>query len=240
MNAKSDRIGSSQSGGFGSRTRLRSVLSSPDFEAALDGLRFPPSKLINPLLSFLYETDELLRWHAIRAVGLTVSRMAENSPEEARRIMRRLMWSLNDESGGIGWGAPEAMGEIMAESALLAGEYYRILISYVDEAGNLLENDALESGALWGIGRLAQVRPELVQESMHVLLKQLRSAEPLRRALALRALASLRPDAACMPVVASLKEDDSEVRIYDHGTFMNRRVCDLAANVLERIARLIA
>lgn len=33
--------------------------------------------------------------------------------EKACTVMRRLMWTLNDEFGGIGWGVPEAMGEIM-------------------------------------------------------------------------------------------------------------------------------
>jgi len=36
------------------------------------------------------------------------------------------MWSLNDESGGIGWGAPEAMGAIMARHTGLADEYANI------------------------------------------------------------------------------------------------------------------
>lgn len=230
-----DCAGHRQAGSIVLRKRIRSALASIDFEKALDELGLPPSKLINPLLSFLYETDEPIRWRAVRAVGITVARMAENVPEEARRIMRRLMWSLNDESGGIGWGAPEAMGEIMAESELLAGEYYRILISYVDEEGNLLEHDALEKGALWGIGRLARVRPELVQPWIHVILKQLRSADPSRRALGLRIIASLMPGGASAPMISSLTRDDSEVRIYDDGEFKTFRVLDLASKVLERV-----
>ena len=61
-------------------------------------------------------------------MGEVVSKIAENDLEFARIIMRRPMLNLNDESGGIGWGAPEAMGEIMARSEKLAEEYHKILI----------------------------------------------------------------------------------------------------------------
>ena len=165
--------------------RLRHLLKSPDFEEALRTLDIEPKTAISPLLSFLYETDDLARGKAIRAIGYTVSMMAESSPESARNIMRRLIWSLNDESGGIGWGAPEAMGEIMGQNEILAREYYRILISYIDENGNPLENGPLERGVLWGIGRLARSRPELTREAIGPVLKQLTSADPVKRGLAL-------------------------------------------------------
>jgi len=45
---------------------------------------------------------------------MVISNLTEKEMESARVIMRRLMWSLNDESGDIGWGAPEAMAEIIA------------------------------------------------------------------------------------------------------------------------------
>ena len=150
-------------GGFELRKLVRSLLESPDFEEALKEIDIAPKRLINPLLCFLFETNETIRGRAVRAVGTTVSAIAEKSLESARTIMRRLIWSLNDESGGIGWGAPEAMGEIMAENETLAGEYCRILVSFIDENGNLLENDELERGVMWGISRLAQKRPELLQ-----------------------------------------------------------------------------
>ena len=55
-------------------------------------------------------------------MGAVVAHLAEKDMESARVVMRRLMCSLNDESGGIGWGAPEAMGEIIASHEGLASE----------------------------------------------------------------------------------------------------------------------
>lgn len=215
------------------RKVARSLLSSPDFMEELRRLNVSPERLISPLLSLLFETDELVRWRAVRAVAVTIAAMAGRSPESARVIMRRLIWSLNDESGGIGWGAPEAMGEAMAESELLAREYYRILISYIDEEGNLLENEPLERGVLWGIGTLARARPQLMRESIRPVVSQLSSSDTVKRALALRALNYLKPvpESATAPIL-SLLNDKSEVRIYEEGEIRAFRVGDLASDLL--------
>lgn len=95
-------------------------------------------------------------------MGAFVANLADEDIESARVIVRRLMWQLNDESGGIGWGAPEVMGEILARHEGLAGEYANILTSHIKEDGNSLEHEPLQRDALWGVARLAQVRPDLV------------------------------------------------------------------------------
>ncbi|NIR18057.1 MAG: HEAT repeat domain-containing protein, partial [Desulfobacterales bacterium] len=80
-----------------------------------------------------YNEDQDVRWSAVKAMGRVVAKMADEDMESARVIMRRLMWNLNDESGGIGWGSPEAMAEILTCHDGLAKEYAHILISYARE-----------------------------------------------------------------------------------------------------------
>lgn len=235
------------------RKLVRSLLESPDFEEELKKVDIAPKKMINPLLCFLFETSEVIRWRAVRGVGITVSAIAEKALEPARTIMRRLIWSLNDESGGIGWGTPEAMGEIMAENEALAREYYRILVSYIDENGNLLENDELERGVMWGIDRLAQKRPELLSEWTGPILAQLKSPDPVKRGLALRTLFFLTVGAhprspllsaaanlaggstALTPLLVPLLEDQSEIRIFQDGSFACHKISRLASELLDRI-----
>ncbi|MFO8241520.1 MAG: HEAT repeat domain-containing protein [Dissulfuribacterales bacterium] len=147
------------------RRRVRELLGSGDLEQVVNEMRkISPRKAINPLISAFYDSDPEIRLKAVKAFGQLVADLAEENMEEARVVMRRLMWTLNDESGGIGWGAPDAMAEAMACSPRLAEEYVRILISYIREDGNLLEFEPLRRGALWGIGRLAQVYPEMMRE----------------------------------------------------------------------------
>jgi len=140
--------------------------------------------VVNPLFSFFYNSDELVKWHAVNAMGVVVSNLADYDMESARVVMRRLIWNLNDESGGIGWGSPEAMGEIMASHEGLAKEYYTILISYITPDRNYIEHEILQRGVLWGIGRLAHARPHLVKDFAHLLCPYLESPAPALRGLA--------------------------------------------------------
>lgn len=136
--------------------------------------KYPAHSLLNPLFIALCHSVERVRWNAVRCFGWLVSGIAEREPEAARIVMRRFLWSLNDESGGIGWGAPEAMAEIMCHSPMLRHEYLHMLISYMREDGdnlfedgNYLELPPLQRGLLWGIGRLCQEhRSEMVEQGI--------------------------------------------------------------------------
>ena len=176
------------------RRRVRELLGSGDWEQVLSELRkISPRKAINPLISVFYDSDTELRQKAINAFGQVVADLANEDMEAARVVMRRLMWTLNDESGGIGWGAPEAMAEAMACYPRLAEEYVRILLSYIREDGNFLEYEPLRRGALWGIGRLAQVYPEMLIEfeAAKYIRPYLEDDDPSSRELSAQALRML-------------------------------------------------
>ncbi len=223
-----------EAGALKIRGQIRSLLALPDFEKALARLELLPERVINPLISLLCDTDELIRWRAIHTIGKVVSSISEKSLEGARVIMRRLIWSLNDESGGIGWGAPEAMGAIMAENEILASEYHRILLSYIDEDGNLLENSELERGVLWGIGRLAESRPQLVQKAAPLVSRYLQSDDPVKRGLAAWAIGFLRPGRDSLQSISNLLSDVTELRIFNNGRFRTYKTCELASELLRR------
>ena len=146
------------------------LLEKNDFENNIQKIhKYDQKKLVNALFPFLCSTDRKIKENAIKAMGEAVSKIAKVDLESARIIMRRLMLNLNDESGGIGWGAPEAMGEIMARSENLAKEYYKILISYTSGGGNYLDFDELQKDVIAGLKRLSRVHPDLVKEVEYLL-----------------------------------------------------------------------
>jgi hypothetical protein len=155
---------------------------------------FPVKTALHSVLSALYSTNEAVRFKSVTLFGLLMSKLAQEDMEAARQVMRRLMWSLNDESGGIGWGAPEAMAEAMAMDAGLAQEYAHILLSYVWEEGNYLEYLPLRRGALKGIARLACARPQLLNalQAQERLQPYLNDADEESREAAQSGLACLR------------------------------------------------
>ncbi len=216
------------------KSQVEAVLRSGDMEEELHALTQSPRMILNVLLAFLCSTDESLKWKSVEAVGSLVAKAAEEDMESARVMMRRFMWNLNDESGGIGWGIPEAMGEILARHDALADEYLHILVSYVREDGNPLDNPLLGRGALWGLGRVAQTKPERLKDSYGCFLPYLDCRDPFLRGLSAWILGSLGAKEAGSALI-SLTSDSSEIRIYLDHQLVTRRVGDLAKEALAAI-----
>jgi hypothetical protein len=175
--------------------------------------RQPARRLINPLLSFLCSREPLIKWRAVTAIGQVVAGLADNDMESARVIMRRLIWTLNDESGGIGWGAPEAMGEIMARHRRLAEEFRAVLISYLDPRRNYLEHEALQPGLLWAVGQTARSRKELMTEAAGLLPPYLSSRQADIRGHAVWAATALEDD-RLRPLLGEMAGDQARFQLY--------------------------
>lgn len=205
-------------------------LQAPALDAALAAVaRVPPAKLLKPLFSCLCSNDPLVKWHAVSAMGRTLATLADQEMEAARVVMRRCMWMLNDESGGIGWGVPEAMGEVLACHAALAGEYTHILVSFMREDGFYLELPALQRGLLWGVARLAAVAPERLRarEAGRYLLPYLVSGDPEITGLACLALGRLAEQNATS-VLTPCRDDPRPFTLYQDGLFLETTVGALA------------
>ena len=209
------------------------LLRASDMENSMTALcRLPAKQVVNPLFGLLYSGDAIIRWRTVSAMGAVVSQLADASMESARIIMRRFMWNLNDESGGMGWGSPEAMGEIMARHPGLAREYAAILVSYANPQGNFLEHPGLQQGVMWALGRLARVQRPLVQLAIPYLPFFLGSPEPVLRGLALWAAAGLDADSLRTHMEPWI-DDPASLSIYIDGRLEARTVGRLARDALK-------
>jgi hypothetical protein len=220
-----------------SRESILTCLKGEPLDAVLAEVRqWPPRQVVSPLIRFLFNGEERIKWHAVSALGVVVAALAERDREAARTIMRRLMWSLNDESGSIGWGAPETLAEVMAGHEGLAGEFGHILVAYMRPDGCYLELPALQRGLMWGMGRMAATRPGLLRgwDAPAHLLPYLDSEDREVRGLAARALGLLRVDAV-RGRLASLRDDSAEFLFYDRGELATTTVGGLAGEALALI-----
>ncbi len=214
-------------------------LLSGDLATARQELgKYDEQGLINVLFSAIYRSEEVLRWHAVTLFGEVLERLANKDMEAARIVMRRCIWSLNDESGGIGWGAPEAMAEGIYLHDRLCDEYLHMLISYMrpdgpleHQDGNYLELPALQRGLLWGIGRVAEKRATLLLEKDVVkdVLPYVDSEDAVVRGYAARALGLLGAVEA-ETALLNLLSDTEEVPLYHEGEFSVYTVAELAKN----------
>ena len=217
------------------KKKMLQLLVAEDFIKGLDEIRrLPPRKAVGPLFSFLCSLDELVKWRAVTAMGKVISDLAASDLESARVVMRRFIWNLNDESGGIGWGCPESMAEAMACNEKLAAEYGCILISYIQPDRNYLEHEGLQRGVLWGVGRLAHTRPECMQTAAGFLLPYMKSEDPNLRGLAVWAVSPvLSPEA--IPQLQQLARDPAGLMLYHDGQLAQYSVGLLARQALAQV-----
>jgi len=135
---------------------FRQLLSKEDFASILELAR-DKKHILSKLTALTYDEDLAVSNHAITASGLVAKTIAEDETEHVRNYLLRLFWLVNDESGGIGWRAPELIGEILCNCPNFE-QFFPMLISLLD----LEEEDRarFQVGTVWAIGRVAQVARE--------------------------------------------------------------------------------
>ncbi|MHB1416717.1 MAG: DVU0298 family protein, partial [Chloroflexota bacterium] len=171
-------------------------------------------------------------WRAVEAIGLVAGTIADRDPEFVRGFVRRLLWSLSDESGAVGWSAPEAIGEIVANRPALFADYAPIVISLFDT----LEEDYFIPGILWALGRIAQADPSLVREAQDRVVALLADPSPRVRGLAARCFGQM-----CLPdapeCLQRLFDDEGTLEVYEDGELQTTTVGQVAHRTAETSQR---
>lgn len=214
---------------LGMRARLIDLLKAGQFDAIIQ-LAAENKRLLSLLTALTYHTDHLLAWRAVQAFGMAARRIAEADAEYVRNHLRRQFWLLSDESGGIGWRAPELIGETLARCPGFFEEFVSPLIYLLD----LEEEDAprFRPGVLWAIGRIAPDRPQIPALALPMVLPCLRDPNPQARGMALWCLGRMGyppPPSALQPLFA----DSAGVEIYLDGELRLASVGALAAQLVE-------
>lgn len=230
------------------KPELKKILASDDWEAGLSMLDdVPPRQAVGPLFSMLLHPG-VVRWRAVTAMGRVVPAMADQSMEDARVIMRRFIWNMSEESGNLGWGVPESMGEIMAGHKKLAKEYHTILLSYIQELEkdcNYIDYTPLRIGAHWGVARLAQARPDLAEKAEKALIQALpgtpfgceqgyQEPSPSVQGLSALALGLIKSEKAAGELDA-MADNKATLELYWDKELKETTVGGLAREALERI-----
>jgi len=201
-----------------------------DFQVIENKARSDKS-LLRILSSLLYDQEPLVRWRAIEALGRVSRIMAETDLEKVRRQIRRILWLMNDESGGLCWNGPEAIGEIIFNVPVLIYEYGPILISFLIE-------EPFEAGTRRVIARVGRKNPEIFSKSGTLIAASLKNPDPELRAFSIKALNSLE-DTSAYDEVAMLRDDQSPVEDYDFETGELRKITvgDFARAYLGRLEK---
>jgi HEAT repeat protein len=190
------------------KATLRKILESRDHEALMAWSR-SERQAVRTVFSALFDPDELLRWRAIEGLGLLAGQESHRDLERVREWLRRLLWNMNDESGGLMWHGAEAIGEILMNVDQLIGEFVMILHSFHRE-------EPFEAGTYSALARLASREPERVAPFVPFLQNGLTDSDPRIRAHAARILGLVGANRTDHPAWDEVLADQTPLTVYDH------------------------
>ena len=203
------------------REQILACLRAGDFPA-LAALAGREPGVSAQLLRFFYEPGALLHWRALEGLG----HVAAAHPAQVQKVIGRLLWLLNEDSGSFGWGAAAALGEIGRHQISLVKEIVPMFNGFLEEAFS-------RGPALWGLGRLGEAHPELLAGALPLIEASLGDADPQVRAWAAWCLGKARVGKAA--ALQALLADDSPVRLYDGGELHDTTVGRVARDALDSL-----
>lgn len=215
----------SYSGSRARKARVRELVSDGSLEELAVWAQ-QDRYVLRPLLGLLFDTDELICRRTIHTLGLIAPRIFAEDPERIRLIIRQQFWHMNDESGNVGWYAPQVIGEIVASVPALVDEYARRLPPFFVE-------EPFEAGAYWAVARIAENRPEVYRAITSKLVAATADPDASIRYYSLLALSRIDP-AAASDAAGAMVGDGAEVQWYDRSRkeLTTTRVSDFAQTLI--------
>jgi len=187
---------------------IKEWLQRPDWKSFIPKICEANMSSVGPLLSLL-PSEAILQIRAANALGAVTAKIFTEHSEMARDIVRRLMWRLSEESGNIGWGVPEAFGEVLAQCAPLAKEFHQILATTILDLGfddNYCDNDIMRRSCYFALGRFLSIQSQYASKIRPLLRKGLSDQDALCRGMAAWALGRLPLDLNDIPQLRQLSE----------------------------------
>ena len=220
---------------------LMGALENNDLEAAVTIVK-KHRQALSVLIRIAYDKNTLAGWRAIRVIGLAARELVRTDAEFLRETCRKLLWSLTDESGGIGWSAPEILGEIVSSEPRRFPDIIPILVGAYE-----VEEDVFRAGVVYALGRVAGVAPELAANYQKIIVQSLSDKEPLVRVNGLELVSLLWPfivqnniwtteyQDRIRTAVHDLLLDRGEAWIYKNDDFSSILVGEVASTIIKNI-----
>jgi hypothetical protein len=148
---------------------MQSLLLQEDHRGLRTIAEKRPARLLRFLIGRLYSADEEEKMRAVRALGTIVGDRELLSHDVVQDLLRRFFWAMNDESGGVPFGIPEAIGEILAQRHEFQDDYLPLLCSMLTDE-EMCQTGPIEKGIVWALGRIGS-RTEVSQEALQSVVK---------------------------------------------------------------------
>ncbi len=226
------------------KKKIQDALESNDLDTVVS-LVNENRRALAILVRISYDKDTLAGWRAIKAVGLAAKELVKTDYEFLREAVRKLLWSLSDESGGIGWSAPELLGEIVSADPTRFSDIVP-LIAQVYE----IEEEVFRPGVVYALVRIAETDPERVAFYQKIILMSLAEKNPLINIYGLELLECVWQTAVqenlwsheyrsrIESIISSISSKHGVAWIYRNNDFIGLQVGEKAENMREKISNI--
>jgi hypothetical protein len=214
-----------------SRQQLVHFLESDDL-ASVASLVKDNRRCMSHLVRLAYDKETLTGWRSIKAIGLAAKAIVNEEYAFLREMIRKLLWSLSDESGGIGWSAPEIIGEIICSDPDRFQDIIPIISAVYD-----IEEEVFRAGILYALSLIAEERPDLVLPQKDIAIRALNDKNPLVRYFGLEIISKIKSGMGKNDIevadagIKKLVADRSEVWVYKDNGFLSIQIAETASGV---------
>ena len=212
------------------KNQIRELLASGDLDQVSE-LAVARRRTLGQLVSLTFDSDPLIVYRAMEATGLSALRLGEIDPDSVWEHLRRLLWMISEESGGICWHAPEMMAEIVHRLPDQFSEYLEVTASLI----LTMEEEDLEHfkpSVIRAVGLLRDIPEGLRPDLLPAIRSALDSTDAQSRGMAVWTLARIGE----IELIAERNEllsDTGEVDHYHDGEFRKTTVAGMTRSVLD-------
>jgi hypothetical protein len=192
-------------------------------------------KVMSQLVRLAYDKETLVGWRAIKATGLAARELVKTDYPFLRELIRKLLWSLSDESGGIGWSSPEILGEIVSADPARFQDVIPLIAEVYE-----IEETVFRPGVLYALCRIAEANYKYVLPEKDLVGRALFDSIPLVRFYGIKLGSLLTPGLAeddkqvIGKLLKSLVNDHAEIWVYGNNGFDNIQIGEAAVGVQNR------
>jgi hypothetical protein len=222
---------------------IQQALEQNDLDAVVSLVQ-QHRRTLSQLVRIAYDKETLAGWRAIKAIGRVAKALVNTDDEFLRVTIRKLLWSLSDESGGIGWAAPEILGEIVSADPEKFSDIIPLIAGVFE-----IEEKVFRPGVMYALMRIAETAPERVMNYQKIIINSLMDEDPMTRIYALDLVRLLWPIVnkkdrwskeyryKIESAINNLTNDIKVVWTYRDSSFIDREVGNSAKKILKELKR---
>jgi hypothetical protein len=216
------------------RKSYRKPFSKKDVELLVEEYNLEPllsmaaqdKRIIRDLQRLIYSVDKLLRWRATDVLGKVSGVIAQYDPGAISKLLQRL-FTASADTAASSWGCLDAIGEIISNSP----EHFA---GYMPQLYQFARDRALLAEVLRALGKIGEVRPDLIRKTTYRFIPFLQDPDPEIRGYATILLGNLGAREA-KDELTRLGEDSEALEVYRDGRLKKQTIGQLASEALEKL-----